>query len=91
MRDATRDRLIEAASDLFAERGYERTGIEDIARRAGLTTGATYSNFRGKRELLAAAIAPPDQAAWDGLMERLLGSVAGGVNGRPAAAAGTAG
>lgn len=60
--DSTRDRLIDAAADLFAERGYERTGIQDIARRAGLTSGAIYSNFRGKRELLLAAMGVPAEA-----------------------------
>lgn len=60
--ESTRDRLVEAAADLFAERGYERTSIQDVARRAGLTSGAIYSNFRGKRELLMAAISRPSEA-----------------------------
>ena len=60
--ESTRSRLVEAASELFAERGYERTSTQDIARRAGLTTGAIYSNFRGKRELLLAAISQPAEA-----------------------------
>ena len=59
---STRDRLIEAAADLFAGRGYERTSIQDVARRAGLTTGAIYSNFRDKRELLLAVIGRPSEA-----------------------------
>ena len=59
---STRARLIEAASALFAERGYERTSIQDIARAAGLTTGAIYSNFRSKRDVLLAAIAAPAEA-----------------------------
>lgn len=57
--DSTRSRLIEAAAELFAERGYERTSIQDIARRAGLTSGAIYSNFRSKRDLLLGAISRP--------------------------------
>ena len=60
--ESTSSRLIDAASELFAERGYERTSTQDIARRAGLTTGAIYSNFRGKRELLLAAITQPAEA-----------------------------
>jgi AcrR family transcriptional regulator len=60
--ESTSSRLVEAASELFAERGYERTSTQDIARRAGLTTGAIYSNFRGKRELLLAAISQPAEA-----------------------------
>jgi AcrR family transcriptional regulator len=48
----TRERLLEAAAEVFAERGYERAAVSDIARRAGFTTGAIYSRFRDKAELL---------------------------------------
>ncbi|CDR15125.1 TetR/AcrR family transcriptional regulator [Streptomyces iranensis] len=51
-----RDRLIEAAAEEFAERGYDRARVQDIARRAGLSTGAIYGNFRNKAELLAEAV-----------------------------------
>ena len=54
--DATANRLIAAASQVFAEKGYDGAGVAEIARRAGLTTGAIYSRFRGKAELLCAAI-----------------------------------
>ena len=54
--DATRDALVAAAAEVFAEKGYERAGVAEIARRAGLTTGAIYSNFSGKAELLLEAI-----------------------------------
>lgn len=55
--DDTRQRLVAAAAEVFAEKGYERAGVQEIARRAGLTTGAIYSRFSGKAELLAEAIA----------------------------------
>lgn len=54
--DPTRDRLIEAAAAVFAEKGYDGAGVQEIARRAGFTTGAIYGRFRGKAELLLAAI-----------------------------------
>jgi AcrR family transcriptional regulator len=54
---STRDRLVAAAIQVFVEQGYERARVQDIARAAGLTTGAIYANFRDKRELLLAAIA----------------------------------
>src|SRR4051794_17857651 len=54
--DATRDRLLDAAASVFAERGYDRAGVQEIARRAGLTTGAIYGRFTGKSDLLQAAI-----------------------------------
>ena len=48
--------LIRAATEVFAEKGYDGAGVAEIARRAGLTTGAIYSRFSGKAELLAEAI-----------------------------------
>ena len=54
--DPTRDRLVAAAAEVFAEKGYDRAGVQEIARRAGFTTGAIYGRFRGKAELLLAAI-----------------------------------
>jgi AcrR family transcriptional regulator len=54
--DATREALVAAAAEVFAEKGYEKAGVAEIARRAGLTTGAIYSNFTGKGELLLEAI-----------------------------------
>ena len=55
--DLTREKLIEAASRVFAERGYDGAGVQEIARRAGLTTGAIYGRFKGKAELLREVIA----------------------------------
>jgi AcrR family transcriptional regulator len=49
-------RLLEAASQVFAERGYEGAGVAEIARRAGATTGAIYSRWSGKAELLVEAL-----------------------------------
>ncbi|MGP3925707.1 TetR/AcrR family transcriptional regulator [Streptomyces sp. 8N616] len=51
-----RDRLIEAAVQEFGEQGYDRARVQDIARRAGLSTGAIYGNFRNKADLLAEAV-----------------------------------
>jgi AcrR family transcriptional regulator len=57
-----RDRLIAAAAEVFAERGYEGARVQEIVRRAGLSTGAIYTNFRDKADLLFAAVgtAPVD-------------------------------
>src|SRR5947207_4945892 len=48
----TRERILTAAAEVFAERGYEGAAVSDIARRAGFTTGAIYGRFRDKAELL---------------------------------------
>lgn len=54
--DPTRDALLTAAAEVFSEKGYDRAGVQEIARRAGFTTGAIYGRFRGKADLLLAAI-----------------------------------
>ena len=50
-------RLLAAAADVFAERGYDGAGVAEIARRAGPTTGAIYSRSpahleRARKEVL---------------------------------------
>jgi AcrR family transcriptional regulator len=50
-RDRTRAKLLEAARSLIREKGHENTTLEDIAERAGMTTGAIYGNFRNRDEL----------------------------------------
>jgi len=52
--DETRMRVIEAACKCFSERGYGKTSNQDIARLAGVTTGALYHYFPSKAELFAA-------------------------------------
>jgi AcrR family transcriptional regulator len=54
--DPIREKLIASAAEVFAEKGYDRAGVAEIARRAGYTTGAIYGRFSGKAELLCAAI-----------------------------------
>ena len=48
--------LLHAAAEVFAEKGYEKAGVAEIARRAGVTTGAIYSRYSGKAELLLDAV-----------------------------------
>lgn len=53
---ATRTRIIESATDLFATEGYAAVTIREVAARSGVTTGAIYATFRGKAELLVEAV-----------------------------------
>jgi AcrR family transcriptional regulator len=50
----TRAALLEAARALIREKGYARTTLEEVAARAGMTTGAIYGNFRNRDELFIA-------------------------------------
>ena len=51
-RSQTRQQLLDAAAEVVAEKGFAGASLGDIAERAGLTTGAVYSNFRSKEALL---------------------------------------
>ncbi|HUN38065.1 MAG TPA: helix-turn-helix domain-containing protein [Trebonia sp.] len=52
----TRARLLRAAADVFAARGYDGTRVADIAAAAGVSNGALYAHFSSKAELLVAAL-----------------------------------
>jgi len=52
----TRERLLRAAADVFAERGYDGTRVADIAVAAGVSNGAMYAHFASKAELLVDAL-----------------------------------
>ena len=55
-RDETRQRLFEAAAQVFEERGIGAASIDAIAAAAGFTRGAFYSNFDSKDELIIAML-----------------------------------
>jgi len=52
----TRQKVLDAARALFAERGYEPATIRDIAKGAGMSTGAVFANFQDKAELFEAVL-----------------------------------
>jgi AcrR family transcriptional regulator len=53
----TRQKVLEAARVLFAERGYEAATIRDIAHTAGMSTGAVFANFEDKADLFESILA----------------------------------
>ena len=55
--EATTTALITAARELFAEDGYAATSLDAVVAKAGVTKGALYHHFSGKRDLFAAVFA----------------------------------
>lgn len=68
---ATQDRILDAALEVFSERGFDGATVRQIAAKVGVTDPALYAHFKGKKEIFEALMreAGPD----------LLGTVAGGV------------
>lgn len=59
-RARTRTTLLQAAREIVMEKGYAHTTMEEVARRAGMTSGAIYGNFKNRNELFVAL----GQAYW---------------------------
>jgi AcrR family transcriptional regulator len=81
--ERNRTRVLAAARDEFAERGFRDAKIDTIAERAELTRGAVYSNFPGKRALYFAVLADlaerapePGRAERDASTRDALGALA---------------
>ena len=55
-KDARPQELLAAALDLFVERGYAATRLEDVARRAGVSKGTLYLYYTNKEELFKAVV-----------------------------------
>jgi AcrR family transcriptional regulator len=49
-----RDRIVRASLRVFAEKGFDRTTMQDVVRESGLSVGAIYTYFRSKDELILA-------------------------------------
>ena len=75
----TREKIVGAAKMLFAERGYEGATIRDIAKAAGMSTGAVFASFTDKADLFT-DIAETEQAELFAVMR----IAAEGLNGRAA-------
>jgi AcrR family transcriptional regulator len=58
--DVTRERILEAATELFAQRGYAGTGVDRLAEKSGIAKTAIYYHFGNKEGLLASVL---DRAA----------------------------
>ena len=69
----TRDRILDAAEDVFNESGYSNTILNEIAEAAGVTRGAIYWHFKNKEDLFQAMclrIRVPMDALIEGIVEK---------------------
>ncbi len=66
-----KDIVLETARDLILSEGYDCVTVRRIAREAGLTTGAIYSNFRNKAEILGILLTE----AWEVLRTQIMGLI----------------
>jgi AcrR family transcriptional regulator len=66
-RQQTRDYLLQAAAQVFAERGFHAASLDEVAAAAGFTKGAVYSNFKNKEDLFLALLADIQQREMDAL------------------------
>ncbi len=85
--DVSRGEILDAALACFAARGYHETSVDDIAAKAGLSKGAIYWHFAGKRELFLALVdrfsdralgeldAVADAPDWRGALHEVFGRV----------------
>ena len=70
-KQATRERIVECARQLFNIRGFEGVSIDEIMTQAGLTRGGFYNHFKAKEDLYVEAVMaysncnPTDR--WDGV------------------------
>ncbi|MGE0479970.1 MAG: TetR/AcrR family transcriptional regulator [Phycisphaerae bacterium] len=67
----TRDRIVDAAMELFAFHGYGPTGLAEIARQAGVQQGSLYHFFPTKEELLAAVLERRKVLLWPEVLQAI--------------------
>ena len=76
--ESTREALVDSALDLFTERGYANTSLDEVAKRARVTKGALYHHFAGKQALFEAVFDLVEQTTMTRLAE-ILGGATGDV------------
>lgn len=70
--DLTRAAVLDAATQLFAERGYAKTSLEDVAALARVSRGTVYGHFDGKQALFKAALHEQERRVTEQLQELAL-------------------
>ena len=71
--NSTKERILSAATKLFAEQGYQKTTIVEISKEAGFSEAALYEYFQGKEDLLNAIPSAWSAEAVEEVKEQLFG------------------
>jgi AcrR family transcriptional regulator len=71
-RAEVRERLLQAASMLFSRRGVHATTLDDVAKAAGFSKGAVYSNFESKSDLVITLLTQETEGALGALEHMML-------------------
>jgi AcrR family transcriptional regulator len=56
---------MDAGAEVLARKGYEGATVAEVARHAGVTSGAIYAHYQGKSDLLSAVVAERGGAGWE--------------------------
>lgn len=86
LKEEVRARILEAALEVFASRGFAGTTMGAIAERAGLATAGLYRYYPGKQELFDAVLGPELAEAHEQLLEKSVRSLSFIARGAPAPA-----
>jgi AcrR family transcriptional regulator len=73
-RQQTREYLLQAAAQVFAERGFHGASLDQVAAAAGFTKGAVYSNFKNKEDLFLALLEANQEREMEDLRDILQSS-----------------
>lgn len=70
---SSRDKILEAAMELFYFHGYEATSISEIVKRAGVLSGSLYHFFKSKEDVLLAVLERYKEMLWAEIIEPVFG------------------
>jgi TetR/AcrR family transcriptional repressor of nem operon len=70
-KQATKERIVEAAAKRFREQGLEASGVQGLMAAVGLTNGAFYNHFASKEELITEAVGAALHQRLDGVQQHL--------------------
>lgn len=66
-----REHILDVAEQVFAERGFAQSRMQDIARQAGMSLATLYQNYPGKKDLHRAVLIARDQAMLNAVVGRM--------------------